>query len=33
MLPDTSVRSLSLREGEWTGRAMPTSCTDLILRL
>ena len=33
MLPDTSVGSFSLWEGEWTGRAMPTSYTDLLLRL
>ncbi len=33
MMPDTSVGSLSLWEGEGTDRAMPASYTDLILRL
>ncbi len=32
-MPDTSVGSLSLWEGEGTGRAMLMSYTDLILRL
>ena len=33
MLPDTSVGSFSLWEGEGTDRAMLTNYTDLILRL
>ncbi len=33
MMPDTSVGSFSLWEGEGTDRAMPASYTDLLLRL
>ena len=33
MMPDTSVGSFSLWEGEGADRAMPTSYTDLLLRL
>ena len=33
MMPDTSVGSLFLWEGEGTDRAMLTSYTELILRL